>query len=154
DSARVGISICDIAAGTAAHSAILQSLIARGRSGKGRAIEVSLFHAIADWMNVPYLQTRYGKRPPPRLGLQHPTIAPYGAFRCEDGKAVLLSVQNEREWARLCKEVLAQPALETDPRFRTNVERVKNRAVLDGVIAGALGLLPREAAIEVLTRAG
>jgi len=154
DSARVGISICDIAAGTAAHSAILQSLIARGRSGKGRAIEVSLFHAIADWMNVPYLQTRYGKRPPPRLGLQHPTIAPYGAFRCEDGKAVLLSVQNEREWAKLCKEVLAQPALETDPRFRTNVERVKNRAVLDGVIAGALGLLPREAAIEVLTRAG
>jgi len=154
DSARVGISICDIAAGTAAHSAILQSLIARGRSGKGRAIEVSLFHAIADWMNVPYLQTRYGKRPPPRLGLQHPTIAPYGAFRCEDGKAVLLSVQNEREWARLCKEVLAQPALETDPRFRTNVERVKNRALLDGVIAGALGLLPREAAIEVLTRAG
>ncbi|HXU57950.1 MAG TPA: CaiB/BaiF CoA-transferase family protein, partial [Verrucomicrobiae bacterium] len=105
DSARVGISICDIAAGTAAHSAILQSLIARGRSGKGRAIEVSLFHAIADWMNVPYLQTRYGKRPPPRLGLQHPTIAPYGAFRCEDGKAVLLSVQNEREWAKLCKEV-------------------------------------------------
>jgi crotonobetainyl-CoA:carnitine CoA-transferase CaiB-like acyl-CoA transferase len=154
ESARVGISICDIAAGAAAYSAILQSLIARGRSGKGRAIEVSLFHAIADWMNVPYLQTRYGKRPPPRLGLQHPTIAPYGAFRCEDGKAVLLSVQNEREWAKLCREVLGQPTLETDPRFRTNVDRVKNRAVLDGVIAGALGLLPREAAIEVLTRAG
>jgi crotonobetainyl-CoA:carnitine CoA-transferase CaiB-like acyl-CoA transferase len=154
ESARVGISICDIAAGITAYGAILQSLIARGRSGKGRAIEVSLFHAIADWMNVPYLQTRYGKRPPPRVGLQHPTIAPYGAFCCQDGKAVLLSVQNEREWVKFCREVLDEPSLEADPRFKSNVDRVRNRAALDEAIAAALARLPRESAIEVLTRAG
>lgn len=154
ESARVGISICDIGAGITAYGAILQSLIARGRTGKGRAIEVSLFQAIADWMNVPYLQTRYGERPPPRVGLRHPTIAPYGAFPCRDGRALLLAVQNEREWAKLCQELLQQPELIADPRFATNMARVKNRALLEQIVGAAIGGLAREDAIALLTQAG
>lgn len=154
ESARVGISICDITAGMTAYAAILQSLIARTRTGQGRVIEVSLFQAIADWMNVPYLQTRYGQRPPPRLGLRHPSIAPYGAFRCQDGKAVLLSVQNEREWSVLCRDVLGNSALAADPRFKSNMDRVNNCPALDAIIADVLAKLPRESAIEMLTRAG
>ena len=73
---RVGVSICDIAAGMTAHAAILQALVARAKTGEGRAIEVSLFHALADWMNVPYLQHHYGGREIRRPGLHHPTIAP------------------------------------------------------------------------------
>ena len=118
--ARVGVSVCDIAAGMTAFQAILQGLYARERTGKGRAIEVSLFHAMADWMNVPYLQTRYGGKPPGRMGLKHPSIAPYGAYECADGKAVLISIQNEREWARLCADVLGDADLATDPRFSDN----------------------------------
>ena len=152
--ARVGISVCDITAGMTAYAAILQSLIQRQRTGRGRVVEVSLFHAIADWMNVPYLQTRYGKRPPPRVGLRHPTIAPYGAFRCSDGKLVLLSIQNEREWARLCAELLGQPDLAADPRFASNSERVRNRPALDAMVGAALGRLEREAAMDLLGRAG
>jgi crotonobetainyl-CoA:carnitine CoA-transferase CaiB-like acyl-CoA transferase len=152
--ARVGISVCDITAGMTAYAAILQSLFRRERTGQGRAIEVSLFHAIADWMNVPYLQTLYGKRPPPRVGLRHPTIAPYGAFRCKDGKLVLLSIQNEREWARLCAEVLGQPELARDPRFASNSERVRNRPELDAMVGAALGGLEREAAMDLLGGAG
>ena len=87
-SARVGISVCDIAAGETAYAAVLQSLLRRGTTGEGRAVEVSLFHTMADWMNVPYLQTRYGGTAPARVGLRHPSIAPYGAFRCaEIGRA-------------------------------------------------------------------
>lgn len=154
ESARVGISICDISAGITAHSAILQALFARSRTGKGRAIEVSLFHAIADWMNVPYLQARYGAAPPPRVGLRHPTIAPYGAFACSDGKSVLLSIQNEREWLRLCTEVLEDASLASDPRFARNVDRVANLAPLEAAVNAALGRLTREEAIQRLTRAG
>lgn len=153
-SARVGISICDITAGLTAFAAILQSLLARARNGQGRVIEVSLFQAIADWMNVPYLQTRYGRRPPRRVGVRHPSIAPYGSFTCKDGKAVLLSIQNEREWTKLCADVLGQPGLAADARFSRNMDRVKNSTVLDGIIADVLGRLPREGAIGVLTRAG
>jgi crotonobetainyl-CoA:carnitine CoA-transferase CaiB-like acyl-CoA transferase len=154
ESARVAISICDITAGLTASNAILQSLLGRERTGKGRVIEVSLFHSIADWMNVPYLQTRYGKRPPPRLGLRHPSIAPYGAFRCQDGKMLLISVQNEREWAKLCRDVLGDATLESDFRFRTNMDRVKNCAALDGIIGGVLAKFPRESAIDMLIAAG
>ena len=137
-----------------AYSSILQSLLARERTGKGRVIEVSLFHAIADWMNVPYLQTRYGKRPPQRVGVRHPSIAPYGAYTCKDGKAVLLSIQNEREWVKLCTDVLGRPHLATDTRFATNMDRVKNSTVLDGIIGDVLHQLLREEAISHLSRAG
>ena len=87
--ARVGVSVCDIAAGMTAFQAVLQALIGRGVTGRGRHVAVSLFHALADWMNVPYLQYVYGGKVPARSGLNHPTIAPYGAYTCRDGKAVL-----------------------------------------------------------------
>ena len=131
---RVGVSICGIAAGMTAHQAILQALYARSRTGQGRGIEVSLFHALADWMNVPYIQSHYGGREIRRPGLHHPTIAPYGAYRCGDGRQILLSIQNEREWQRLCGDVLGQPDLPENPKFSSNVNRVTHRADLDAIL--------------------
>lgn len=133
---RVGVSICDIAAGMTAHAAILQALIARERTGEGRAIELSLFHALADWMNVPYLQHHYGGRQIRRPGLHHPTIAPYGAYCCGDDRMLLISIQNEREWARLCSDVLEEPDLAENPKFSSNVNRVHNRSELDEIMNG------------------
>ena len=133
---RVGVSICDIAAGMTAHAAILQALVARAKTGEGRAIEVSLFHALADWMNVPYLQHHYGGREIRRPGLHHPTIAPYGAYRCGDDRMLLISIQNEREWLRLCSDVLDQPDLSQNPKFDSNVQRVENRTSLDAIMNG------------------
>ncbi len=95
--ARVGVSVCDIAAGMTAYQAILEALIGRAKTGKGRHIEVSMFQAMADWLNVPYLQTRYGGKAPTRQGLRHPSIAPYGIFTCGDGREILISIQNDRE---------------------------------------------------------
>ena len=131
---RVGVSICDIAAGMTAHQAILQALYARSLTGQGRGIEVSLFHALADWMNVPYIQSHYGGREIRRPGLHHPTISPYGAYRCGDGRQILLSIQNEREWQRLCGDVLGQPDLPGNPKFSSNVSRVTHRADLDAIL--------------------
>ena len=142
---RVGVSICDIAAGMTAHQAILQALYARSRSGQGRRIEVSLFHALADWMNVPYIQSHYGGREIRRPGLHHPTIAPYGAYQCGDGRQLLLSIQNEREWQRLCGEVLGQPDLPTNPKFSTNVNRVANRTELDAILNAVFSADPIDA---------
>ena len=139
---RVGVSICDIAAGMTAHQAILQALYARSCNGKGRGIEVSLFHALADWMNVPYIQSQYGGREIRRPGLHHPTIAPYGAYQCGDGRQLLLSIQNEREWQRLCSDVLEQPELPTNPKFSSNVNRVTNRTDLDAILNAAFGVDP------------
>lgn len=152
--ARVGISVCDIAAGETAFASVLQSLIARERTGKGRVVEVSLFHTMADWMNVPYLQARYGGAAPKRLGLRHPSIAPYGAFTCSDGRQVLLSVQNDREWAALADKVLGRPELATDTRYAGNVGRVQHMAEVEALIAPVLQRIDREAAVALLTDAG
>jgi crotonobetainyl-CoA:carnitine CoA-transferase CaiB-like acyl-CoA transferase len=130
---RVGISICDIATGQAAYGAILEALIARERSGRGSHIQLSLFDTIAEYMNVPYLAYRYGGREPNRLGLAHPSIAPYGVFGTRDG-SILISIQNEREWAIFCKVVIRNEALAVDPRFSSNNARVQNRQELDGKI--------------------
>ena len=149
---RTGVSVCDIAAGMTAYQAILQALIARGRSGKGRAIDVSLYHAVADWMNVPYLQYVYGGKAPARAGLKHPTIAPYGAFACADGKTLLISIQNDREWRDLCV-VMGRPDFIDDARFATNVARVANRNETDAIVAAYFAARPRDAHLEILTDA-
>ncbi|SIT08294.1 Crotonobetainyl-CoA:carnitine CoA-transferase CaiB [Roseivivax lentus] len=151
--ARVGVSVCDIAAGMTAFQAILQALFARERTGRGRAIDVSLFHAMADWMNVPYLQTRYGGKPPARVGLKHPTIAPYGAYDCADGKAVLISIQNEREWQRLCTDVFGDPTLATDTRFAANSLRVANRPALEDRVSEGFAQVSRDEMIGRLKAA-
>jgi crotonobetainyl-CoA:carnitine CoA-transferase CaiB-like acyl-CoA transferase len=151
--ARVGVSVCDIAAGMTAFQGILQALIGRGRTGQGRHVAVSLYHALADWMNVPYLQYVYGGHTPVRSGLNHPTIAPYGDYQCGDGKAVLFSIQNETEWRMLCEEVLGRPELAEDPRFATNPQRVANRPALDAIIDEVFSAAPRESIIERLEKA-
>ncbi len=150
---RVGVSVSDIAAGMTAFQSILQALFARERSGRGRGIEVSLFHATADWMNVPYLQHRYGGREVVRCGLHHPSIAPYGAYPCGDERLVLISIQNEREWQRLCAEVLEQPELAGDPRFASPQSRVANRPALNAEISAVFGRHGRDAVVERLQRA-
>jgi crotonobetainyl-CoA:carnitine CoA-transferase CaiB-like acyl-CoA transferase len=132
---RVGVSVCDIGAGMEAYAAILRALFARERTGRGRGIEVSLFHTMGEWMNIPYLSFRYGGREPPRLGLHHPFIAPYGLYRCADGLGILIAIQNDREWRRFCAEIIGDPAVADDPRFSTNVARVEHRAALDALLA-------------------
>jgi crotonobetainyl-CoA:carnitine CoA-transferase CaiB-like acyl-CoA transferase len=149
-SARVGVSVCDIAAGMTATQAVLQALYARAQTGQGRHVAVSLYHALSDWMNVPYLQFAYGGKVPPRSGLNHPTIAPYGSYVCADGKSVLFSIQNEREWLMLCRDALGRPDLATDPRFDSNSNRVRNRDALDAEIVPIFASRQRDEMADLL----
>ena len=151
---RVGVSICDIAAGMTAFQAILQALIGRNKTGEGRHIEVSLFSALADWMNVPYVQRHYGGKTISRPGLHHPTIAPYGVYPCGDGGLILLSIQNEREWQRLACEVLMRPDMVTDEQFSSNIARVENRDALNAIMQDVFGQDDRDTMAKKLNDAG
>lgn len=150
---KVGISIADIAGGMYAYSGILAALIARGTTGKGSAIEISLLEALAEWMSYPALYTRYGGTAPGRTGAAHAAIAPYGPFAASDGTAVYIGIQNEREWARFCEQVLKMSDLAADSRFRTNTDRVENRAALHMVISEEFGKLSLLQIRERLERA-
>ena len=151
---RIGVSACDIACGMNAHAAILQALLARQVTGRGQSIEVSLFDAMADWMAVPLLHHAHDGVGPRRVGLAHPSIAPYGVYACGDGSAVLLSIQNQREWVSLCAEVLNDVALATRPEFATNVSRVKHRQALDEAITERLQRYDGAGLVAALDGAG
>lgn len=150
---RVGVSACDIACGMAAHSAVLEALIARGISGQGKGIEVSLFDGMADWMNVPLMFYEGTGRAPERMGLAHPSISPYGAFPTKDNSLVLISIQNEREWADFCTHFMLEPDLPKRPGFETNVVRVGNRAEVDGYVERMFLTLTRDEAAARLRTA-
>jgi itaconate CoA-transferase len=150
--ARVGVSVVDVAAGLNAYQAILEALIARGRTGQGAALSVSMFDAMAEWMTVPLLQQE-GGQPPRRLGLAHPSIAPYGVFRTRDGVDVLISIQNDREWRVLAEKVLGDKALAVDPAFATNVDRVNRRAETDARVAAVFAAAEADPLTERLAAA-
>lgn len=124
---RVGVSVVDIATGLNAYAAILEALSLRSLTGQGSVIDVSMFDAMADWLTVPLLQHEHGK-PPRRMGLAHPSIAPYGVFGTKHGLGVLISIQNDREWQTFASDVMRDPKVASDPRFKSNVARVNHRA--------------------------
>jgi itaconate CoA-transferase len=149
---RVGLSIVDIATGATAHACILEALIARARTGKGADIRISMFDVMADWLTVPLLSSEAGQ-PPQRIGLAHPSISPYGVFRSKDGKDILISIQSEREWKKLCAGVLGRPDLPSDPRFANMIERVRNRQLTDGIVGEVFAKLTREELLKRLSDA-
>lgn len=150
--ARVGMSVVDVATGATAYAAILEALIARGITGRGATIGVSMFDVMAEWMTVPLLNHEAGNSPK-RVGIAHPSISPYSAFKTQDEQLILISIQSDREWRKLCDIFLDAPELGSDPRFATNIARVANRSQTDTIVAAAFSRMTEAAAIDRLQRA-
>src|SRR5664279_5591499 len=125
--------------------------ITGGPEGPSR-VRMSMFDVMADWLAVPLLNAEAGN-PPQRMALAHPSIAPYGAFRSKDGKDILISIQSEREWKKLCADVLGQPDLPNDPRLANVVERVRNRELTDKIVGECFAALSRDELLKRLADA-
>lgn len=149
DPSKVGVSVADICTGMNAHAAILEALLVRRETGRGRAIEIAMFDGLADWMSVPLLHQKYLSVSPRRVGLAHAQIYPYGRFSCADG-SVIIAVQNNEEWRRFCLGVLDRRDLVDDARFRTNPLRLGNRKALDGLIEARLATMTVSAVTDLL----
>ncbi len=153
---RVGVSICDISSGMYAHAAILEALFERDRTGtgtgKGKAIHISMFDSLADWMTVPLMFEELGDGAPQRTGMQHAFITPYGAFPTADGE-IVLAIQNEREWQSFCEIVLLTPDMAGDPRFDSNQRRVEHKDDLTAEIEKIFIVLPRRDVVARLAAA-
>ncbi len=152
--ARVGVSACDIGAGLNAHGAIVEALYARSQSGEGDGIAISLFDGMADWMNVPLMHHLHGNGAPQRSGLSHAMIAPYGAYPLGAGGRIVIAIQNEREWARFCAQILGDASLAEDSRFCSNVLRTANRGEMDALIAAAFAAHDGKSLSALLLKAG
>jgi itaconate CoA-transferase len=152
--AKAGISVADIAGGMYAYSGILAALLQRGRTGRGGTVEVSLLQALAEWMSHPLQLARLTGSPPPRTGARHATIVPYGGYVTADGDEVLIAVQNEAEWLRLCRDALDVPDLASDSRFSRNEGRVRHRDEVEQRLSAAAARLPTASLVARLDRAG
>lgn len=148
--AKAGCSIVDIAAGMYAYTNILAALIQRGKTGQGCRIDVSMLESMVEWMSFPLYYAYDGAEPPPRAGAAHATIYPYGPFPVGDGNVVMLGLQNEREWAIFCDQVLEKPELKTDPRFSTGPRRSSARQELYGIIVEAFSRFTAEQVVKRL----
>jgi itaconate CoA-transferase len=151
--AKAGCSIADIAAGMYAYTNILAAIIERGRTGKGRHIDISMLESMVEWMGYPLYYAINGQSAPRRTGAAHATIFPYGPFTAGDGKTVMLGVQNEREWQRFCEVVLAKPELALDDCFSSNSRRTANRDALTKLIGEAFSTLTADQLIDRLEQA-
>ncbi len=151
--AKAGISVADIAAGMYAFSGVLTALYEREKTGVGTSFDVAMLDALGEWMSQPYYYSVYGGQPPRRTGARHASISPYGPYAAGDGQ-IFLGLQNEREWALLCRQILRRPELIDDPRFATNTDRVANDDQLTPIIETALLEIPADQLAAWLDEAG
>ena len=150
---RVGASVCDIAAGMYSKIAVLEAIIKRYKTGEGSTIKTSMFGGMVEWLSPWLLHQAYGELSEQRIGLHHPAIAPYGAYECANGEQILIAVQNQREWRRLCDEVLKMPDLADDSKVCDNVASLSNRSFLDEKIKSVLSKISRDEVKKLLNNA-
>ena len=151
---RIGVSACDINCGQQAYSAILEALIDREQTGKGCSVKVSLFDGMAEWLAVPLMHYDYAGKIQPRVGINHATISPYGAYSCADGLDIVMAIQNEREWHIFCEKILGNAVLAQDPELCNNKARVEHRQRVDELLTKTFGQLTQSEAAEALQVAG
>lgn len=149
---KLGVAIVDICTGMQASIAILAALEARHRTGRGQRCEVNLhdtgLHLLA---NVAANHLVSGEEPG-RYGNGHPNIVPYRTYPAADGD-LALAVGNDRQFAVLAAEV-GHPEWADDPRFATNPERVRNRELVDSMVAEVIVTRTRAEWVEVLDGVG
>jgi itaconate CoA-transferase len=150
---KAGPSIADIAAGMYAYSSILAALLQRQKTGRGQHLDVSMLESLVEWMSYPLYYAFDGASPPARTGASHATIYPYGLFPAGDGKTVLFGLQNEREWATFCEQVLRQPDMAREERFSSNFKRNAARDELTRIIIEAFSTLTAEEVVARLDEA-
>ena len=131
---KTGIPTADIASGMYCAQAVVAALVRRFRTAAGATIEVSMLEATIEWMGHALYTQMYTGTQPPRMGLSHTSIAPYDAFPTSDGE-ILIGVQNDSGWRTLVTEVFDAPELADDPRFSTNMQRVRHRSECDAIVA-------------------
>jgi itaconate CoA-transferase len=130
--ARVGISACDVGAGSYAAVATAAALVKRAQTGEGSRVSVSLFDTMVDWLGYfPHLWW-HKQELPARTGLRHPHFCPYGPYPAAGGTLFGFAVLSPEHWRALCVDVLSRPDLHDDPRFETNEGRVEARGDLEG----------------------
>lgn len=150
---KFGVAAVDLFTGMHAAQAVLAALFARQNTGQGRNIEMALFDCGLMLTAYCGLEAMLLQKDPPRYGNSHPSIVPYGVFDAADGPLVI-TVGNNAQFERFCREVIERPDLADDERFKTNLVRGQNRDVLVPEILRELKSRPRAVLLKRLAASG
>jgi len=150
---KFGVAAVDLFTGMYSAQAVLAALFERQQTGKGRHIEMALFDCGLMITSYYGLEALIMGEDPPRYGNAHPSIVPYGVFDAADGPLVI-TVGNNSQFARFCREVIERPDLAEDDRFKTNINRAANREVLVPKLNREIGQIKRQVLLQRLTQAG
>jgi crotonobetainyl-CoA:carnitine CoA-transferase CaiB-like acyl-CoA transferase len=150
---KFGVAAVDLFTGMYSAQAVLAALFERQKTGRGRHIEMALFDCGLMITSYYGLEALIQGEDPPRYGNAHPSIVPYGVFDAADGPLVI-TVGNNAQYARFCREVIERPDLAEDDRFQTNIGRAANRAVLVPELNREIGMRKRAVLLERLAAAG
>ncbi|MFT0851571.1 CaiB/BaiF CoA-transferase family protein [Achromobacter sp. F4_2707] len=150
---KFGVAVVDMMTGMYAAQAVLAALFRRERTGKGRLIEMALYDCGIMVTSYYGLEALLMGTDPERYGNAHPSIVPYGMFEAADGP-LLITVGNNAQFEKFCRQVIMRPDIVEDPRYCTNVERKKNRLTLVPLITDVIRAFPRETLLERLTACG
>lgn len=126
---KIGIAVTDIGAGMWSAFAIMAALHYREKSGEGQYIDISMLDAQVAWLTYQAAFFFANGEAPKRMGAAHPTLVPYQAFMCNDGKYINVAVGSERIWERFCKG-MGREDLKDHPDYATNSVRVNNRGAI------------------------
>jgi crotonobetainyl-CoA:carnitine CoA-transferase CaiB-like acyl-CoA transferase len=149
---KVGVALLDVIAGLYAANGIQAALLARGRTGRGERIVVSLFEtSLAALVNQAANHLLGGIVPRP-MGNAHPNIVPYQLFHAAD-RPFILAAGNDRLFERAA-DAIGRSDLAADPRFTTNAGRVSHRGELVGALQETFGRQPMRTWIDLLAGAG
>jgi len=149
---RVGVSIIDQGTGVWAALGIVAALLERGRSGRGRVVDTALYETAVSLLSYHITGYLASGELPGRWGTGFSSIAPYQVFKTADGE-LMIAAGNDRLFAALAQAV-GLPELASDPRFRTNADRVRNREELSLLLAEPIAGKTSEVWLERLGRAG
>ena len=132
---KVGVAVTDIFTGVYAATAILAALVQRGRTGVGQQIDMALMDVATGIMANQAMNYLVSGKAPGLMGNAHPNLAPYAVFDCADGW-LILAAGNDGQYQRLCR-VLGLQDMADAAEFRTNADRIANRAALTARMTAA-----------------
>lgn len=152
--AKPGPPVADVGAGLQAVVAILAALVARAGTGRGAAIEISMFDTVVDFVGFALLHAFFTGTERAPIGLSSPVVSPYGGYRSRDGRTVVLGTTNDNEWQRLTRDLINRPDLADDPTLASNAQRCEQRARVDEAVAAWVTTVDAADALRLADAAG
>jgi formyl-CoA transferase/CoA:oxalate CoA-transferase len=146
---RFPVPLADMTTGVYAALGILGALLARGRTGRGQVLDLSLLESHSAWLAILASAYLNGGEAPGRVGNTHPNIVPYQVFRAKD-KYIIITVGTQRLWERFCEVLGVADTLMHDPRFATNADRLAHRRELVDLLQSILCQREADAWLEAL----